>query len=104
MRETPETDSDQTYLAIGMVAGRNDPGYGNTAGRLGNSQPSPIGTMGKVQRLDRGGLAHAGLRYSPSASESCCGVRNNGSLRLNLTQHGETHQVNFYTVTCLGLE
>jgi hypothetical protein len=33
----------------------------------------------------------AGLRYSPSPAERL--GTGNGSLRLNLTQHGETHQV-----------
>lgn len=41
VRETPKTDSDQTDLEIGTAAGRNCHGYGNTAIRLGNSQPSP---------------------------------------------------------------
>jgi hypothetical protein len=31
-------------------------------------------------------------------------IDQNGSLRLNLTQHGKTHQVNGKTITCLGLE
>jgi hypothetical protein len=42
-------------------------------------------------------IADDGLRYSPATGESL-GVwvtesKRNGSLRLNLTQHGETHQV-----------
>jgi hypothetical protein len=66
---------------------------------MGNPQPSPFYSslnMGKVQRLNGcGSVFETGLRYSPASGEIMT-VRNypiTGSLRLNLTQHGETHQV-----------
>jgi hypothetical protein len=83
-----------------------------------NPQPSHLDvSRWKVQRLDGCGpndaLASSGLRYSPTRAERPVlpahvvymyaplrpGTPQNGSLRLNLTQHGETHQVQ----TTLGL-
>ena len=66
-----------------------------------NPQPSPKDlSMGAVQRLDGSGLLYyyIGLRYSPCYIERynvCFNLIKqllNGSLRLNLTQHGETYQ------------
>ena len=57
--------------------------------------PSRAAT-GKVQRLDGGGCspraARAVVKIKSDPAGNGAGIRN-GSLRLNLTQHGETHQV-----------
>ena len=82
-------------------------GYGNNPEDVHNGQSAAklleasldSGTE-KVQRLDGRGFdcefLQSSLRYSPTFDESRrkhirCPC--NGSLRLNLTQHGETHQV-----------
>ena len=74
---------------------------------MGNQQRS-LTAVRNVQRLGGDGSARAGLRYSPIPGESRRqeeGVRPQslpvgltrfslqGSLRLNLTQHGKTYQV-----------
>jgi hypothetical protein len=76
----------------------NDLGDGNNVASIGQSAAkSPIGR--KVQRLNGYGWFYIDcLRYSPCflGNKRCIYLVTeikNGSLRLNLTQHGETHQV-----------
>ena len=93
-------------------------GYKGRDAPMGNPQLNPTGhfaTRDEVHRLDVGGRSMNGrLRYSrppaarlarrrkapPERSRACrssalaeCGTGFSGSLRLNLTQHGETYQV-----------